>query len=294
MKSKPNNGKKNSRQNSASEAEAESKLQGSAGNQRSAISPDDIDKLAATVGGLLLIVASVVGLTDHKFVALWLFFLAMCCGTISLVAFFHERRLIGVFYLHPFIATSTTIVALAICFCLVHLKFSEAPVITPGNGFMPELPGGRRLADDEFAVVLGSCACIMPCPQDHFVVVGTPTEDLLRFDKRRGVLNISATIYNANKELVCTISNNSLDVGDDGFFKVASTPHRFVVTDATGRVALDISYINKRVVSVLGELYSSSGYKVSITPQSLEIPKVLPMRNQIFTNWGRIIALPDE
>lgn len=58
---------------------------------RHTLSADDVDKLAAYIGGFLLTIAGVVQLDGHDTLSLWIFYAAVLSGVVAGFAFWRER-----------------------------------------------------------------------------------------------------------------------------------------------------------------------------------------------------------
>jgi hypothetical protein len=94
-------------------------------------------------------------------------------------------------------------------------------------------------------------------------------EDLLVVQESESGIKVSARIFSSDHRIVAQLVENRFVVNPNNYFKVdRPTKSIFSVYGQDGLVALEVRYLNRRALRVLGRFYSPQGGLVVLTEDS--------------------------
>jgi len=138
---------------------------------------------------------------------------------------------------------------------------SESTNLVPGSA--PTPPTRYPIPEQALAVFLGnslSFASSFP-----HVVIEQGDEPLISIDREKGGLVFSAKFFSENGEIIAEIVKNRFFLNASNYFRIERRRNRLTVFDKQARITVDVTYLNKSAVLILGDFYLRNGLHVIIT-----------------------------
>ena len=137
-------------------------------------------------------------------------------------------------------------------------------LLKPSNEPIPEIiANDGTLADGELAILLGPFA--ISTPQSSFTVLRLYGKDVVRIDRNKNAIAVSADIWSEDGKIMASIETNRFRINPNriAYFDTPD-PHTLIVTDERKTQVLFIRYLNPTTVKITGVFRSSGEHPVII------------------------------
>jgi len=148
----------------------------------------------------------------------------------------------------------------------------ETGYLVPDNKPTPELPDKSvplSIFENGFVAVFfgNSVALGKQFPYVVFrqhIKSDNTTEDMLVLDRKNNGIAITGKFFSKDGKIVASLVKNKFFINGKNYFRKEQTEHRLTIFNDEEKVVIDIQYLNRNSVLILGEYYLRNGLPINI------------------------------
>lgn len=127
-------------------------------------------------------------------------------------------------------------------------------LLNPDNKPNPTILNNLTIPPNNIVLILGRYITyteIFP-----FTIIKLDDKPLITINKIKDKLLLSGEFYSRDRKIVAQITNNKFFINPNNYFRIKRPNyHKLIVIDQENNLVLDVDFVNKSVVNIIGDYY---------------------------------------